>query len=100
MPALCDYTNVYNTALAVLKEKGYQLWYNPASEMFGAERDGWDFLADTPSALLGMVAIYESSTPGQYSDYWWRKDAEQLYGRLPVEPRAYTSAVYQRRKET
>lgn len=97
MPALSDYTNVYNTALAVLKQKGYQLWYEPTSELFGAEKDGWDFLADTPSALLGMVAIYESTAPEQYSEYWWRKDAEQLYGNLPAKPHAYTSAILRRR---
>ena len=97
MPALSDYTNVYNTALAALKQKGYQLWYDAALELFGAEKNGWDFLADTPSALLGMVAIYESSAPEQYSEYWWRKDEEQLYGNLPAKPNPYTSVIHQRR---
>jgi hypothetical protein len=50
-PALGEYVNVYNSALNVISKKGYQLWYDADSDLFGAERGGWDFLADNPISL-------------------------------------------------
>jgi hypothetical protein len=35
MPALSEYSNVYNTALAVLREKGFQIWYDKERKMGG-----------------------------------------------------------------
>lgn len=40
MPALSEYTNVYNTALNVLDKKGFRTWYDDEVDMFFAEKDG------------------------------------------------------------
>jgi hypothetical protein len=43
MAALGEYTNVYNTALNLLVRRGYQVWYEPDTREYCAEKDGWDF---------------------------------------------------------
>ncbi|MFO0550973.1 MAG: hypothetical protein U0271_21460 [Polyangiaceae bacterium] len=90
MPALSEYSNVYNTALLVLRAKGFQLWYDEKQARYWAEKDGWDFSADSPCALLGLVAILEFTAPSEFREYWWRLRGEDLYGNLPTEPVDYT----------
>jgi hypothetical protein len=90
MPALSEYSNVYNTALLILKQKGFQVWFDESTDLFGAEKDGWDFLADTPCGLLGVVAIFEHTQPSEYREHWWREQGEDLYSNLPRQPRPYT----------
>jgi hypothetical protein len=98
MPALSEYTNVYNTALVILQKKGYQLWYEEATESYGAEKDGWDFKAWNPCALLGLVAIHDWKQPTRCDEYWWREREPDLYGKLPpTPPRPYTP-VYQKER--
>jgi hypothetical protein len=58
MPTLSEYSNVYNTALNILDKKGFSVWYDESLEMFFAERNGWDFMSETPCGLLGIVSIY------------------------------------------
>ena len=95
MAALADHSNVYNTALLILQRKGYQLWKESHGtgrrryELYGAEKDGWDFLANSPLALLGAVAIFEEKRPTSCTDYWWREEGSQLYHHLPDSPRPY-----------
>ncbi len=90
MPSLSEYTNVYDTALFILREKGYQLWVDEARQVFCAEKDGWDFEADSPCGLLGIVAIFEARRPTTYAEYWWREKDADLYRSLPKAPeRAY-----------
>lgn len=72
MPTLSDYTNVYGEAVKILREKGYQVWQEGMSQMYCAEKDGWDFMAESPTALLGLVAIFEHRLPKRYTEYWWR----------------------------
>ena len=87
MAALGDYSNVYNTAIAVMQQKGYRAWYDSASELYWAERDGWDFAADSPTALLGVIAIYEFIQPIEWREYWWRIDDSGADSRnLPPKP--------------
>lgn len=59
MAALGEYTNVYNTALNLLVRRGYQVWHEPDTREYCAEKDGWDFRGMTPLALLGAVAVYD-----------------------------------------
>jgi hypothetical protein len=99
MPALSEYSNVYNTALAVLREKGFQIWYDKETDTYCAEKDGWDFYADGPCALLGLVAIYEHQRPATYSEYWWKRDTPQLYGNLPEGPMPYHAVIEKSAKE-
>ena len=94
MPALSQYANVNSTALAVLEEKGYQVWYEKETELYYAEKDGWDFAADDPCGLLGVVAIYEFKRPRQYSEYWWRHGSAADTKSVPTKPRRrYKSVV-------
>jgi hypothetical protein len=90
VPALGEYPNVWDSALAVLEEKGWQVWRNPTADLYCAERDGWDFTADTPISLLGLVALYEHRRPDSYSEYWWRARPRRAGTDLPTSPPDYT----------
>ena len=94
MPALGEYVNVYNSALKTLQGKGFQLWFDENADMFCAERDGWDFMADSPLSLLGLVAMYESRKPTVFTEYWWREDTEFDFLKLPKKPKPYESVVH------
>lgn len=89
MPALGEYANVYDTAIAVLEQKGFAVWHNETAEMFCAQRDGWDFTADSPISLLGLVAIYEHKDPPTYTEYWWKTQPERRSTDLPTTPPDY-----------
>jgi len=93
MPALTSYSNTENSALVVLKEKGYQLWYDQETETHFAEKDGWDFAAEGAMELLGVVALYEHCSPEKFEPYWWRKDDTKLLHNLSEEPCSYTSVT-------
>ena len=97
MPALSEHSNVYNTALVILRQKGFQLWQDE-HEQYWAERDGWDFCAESPTSLLGLVAIFEHSAPKEPTEYWWRQREPELYGRglLPRAAHPYESVVRKR----
>ena len=75
MPALSYYRNVYGTAVAILEEKGFQIWRS--GDDYCCEKDGWDFWAEDPVQLLGLVSIFESVGPTEYREYWWRMSHER-----------------------
>ncbi len=93
MPALSDYTNVFDTALHLLSEKGYQLWFDEEAMLYFAEKEGWDFAASSPVGLLGVVAIFEAKKPTTYREYWWRDDVK-MDGKLPTAPKQNYTPVY------
>lgn len=93
MPTLGEYVNTYNSALETLRRKGFQLWYDQESDMFCAERCGWDFMADTPIALLGLVALFEDRAPSRYEEYWWRDEGQMDHMNLPRAPQPYASVM-------
>jgi hypothetical protein len=72
MPALATFTNVLNTALVILQQKGFRVWSDQDEQKWYAERDGWDFQADDPIQLLGLVGILEHQKPTEYREYWWQ----------------------------
>ena len=72
MPALGAYLNVFNTALVVLQQKGFRVWTNDTEDEWFAERAGWDFIADDPIQLLGLVSIYDHRSPTEFREYWWQ----------------------------
>lgn len=96
MPALSEYSNVYNTALLILEKKGYRLWHDPKRELYYAEKCGWDFTAPTPCGLLGVIAIFEHKNPERFVEYWWVEDGDNLYGNLPTKAPDYESVVHRR----
>ena len=95
MPSLSEYRNVDNTAFNVLKAKGFTIWYDEESALYCAEKDGWDFMADTPCALLGLVAIYEWKKPEVYSEYWWKDPGSDATESLSRKAPAYKSVCDQ-----
>ncbi|MEV7973955.1 hypothetical protein [Cellulomonas sp. NPDC089187] len=94
MPALSEYSNVEASAIEVLRRKGFQVWRDAQRECYGAERDGWDFLADSPTALLGLVGLFEYIGPDVHSEYWWRVARDD--SDLPNRPHPYTSVIHRR----
>lgn len=97
MATLADHPNVYNTALALLERKGYQLWHDGESNLYYAEKNGWDFASGSPVALLGLVAIFEAQQPEGFREYWWRIDEPKLYRHLRATPKEYVP-VYRKGK--
>lgn len=92
MSALGDAGNVQNTALSILSQKGYQIWQDESGE-YGAEKNGWDFYANSPVGLLGLIGIYEFKQPSQYSPDWWFQDNDPNITsfNLPDKPNSYMS---------
>ena len=74
MPALSSHLNVFNTAILIIMDKGYRYWVNDDETYYYAEKEVWDFMADDPIQLLGLISIYESQNPKKYEDYWWRRN--------------------------
>ena len=89
MPALSYYSNVHNTALNILVDRGYQLWRDPETDAICAERDRWDFMADDPVQLLGIVSIFETLEPSECTEYWWRINEPWIADDLPTAPPNY-----------
>lgn len=96
MAALAEYSNVYDSALAVLEEKGYQLWFDADAQLYCAERDGWDFQAMSPTSLLGLVAMFEHAAPEEYAEYWWRRAASVDSRALPTAPPTPYEPIYRK----
>jgi hypothetical protein len=81
MASLSSHTNVYNTCLRILRQRGYRLWVEgeldhnvmyPNDLAWMAEKNGKTFQADNPIELLGLAAIYEYVNPvGETQPDWW-----------------------------
>lgn len=92
MPTLSEYGSSHGEAILILREKGWQVWRDDYAQMYCAEKDGWDFMAGSPTALLGLVAIYEYKKPARCTEYWWRSEPFPSYDPMPTKPeRAYVS---------
>ena len=74
-------------------KKGFQIWYDKEMELYCAEKDGWDFMADTPCSLLGIIAIYEFKNPKLYSEYWWKEEKIDFRKNLSKERPEYISVI-------
>jgi hypothetical protein len=85
MPDIGSHLNVFNTALVVLERKGWALRYDKAQGWWFAKKDGWEFLADDPMQLLGLVAIYEHHAPKKKEEYWWKIDEPNLLSKFDPE---------------
>lgn len=92
MPSLSAYRNVFGAAHEALRRKGFQVWKD--GELFWCEKDGWDFCADDPMQLLGLVSLFELVAPEQYEEYWWRLAYEH---EIPTAPQPYESVIFRKR---
>ena len=97
MPTLSEYSNVYNTAILILQEKGFRVWYEERTHHYCAERDGWDFMSDSPCGLLGVVAIFEYHQPQVFKEYWWKIEGPDVYRNLPREKPDFASVMRKNR---
>lgn len=93
MPALSEYSNVHNTVFTIITKKGYKLWYDKITETYCAEKDGWDFMADTPCSLLGIISIFEYKNPQTYEEYWWKEESSLSEENLRDHSPNYTSVI-------
>ncbi|ATX14396.1 MULTISPECIES: hypothetical protein [Enterobacteriaceae] len=93
MPALSEYSNVHNTVFNILICKGYRLWHEKKQERYYAEKDGWDFVANSPCALLGLIAIYEYKKPDHYYEYWWKDEGLHLEKNISEIAPEYNSII-------
>ncbi|MCH1926883.1 hypothetical protein L9G74_18995 [Shewanella sp. C32] len=94
MPTLSAYVNVENTALVILKDKGYTIWCDESLGMYGCEKNGWDFLANSATELLGVIGIYEyHGEPENYKEYWWQINEPWLIDSIPLEKPVFKSVV-------
>ena len=89
MPALGACSNVLNTALVVIQRKGFRVWSNETENYWYAERDGWDFMADNPIELLGLIAIFEHQKPAEFREYWWQLQEPYLIESVPKQAPVY-----------
>ena len=72
--------------MVILNTKGFRTWTDEGENNFFAARDGWDFMADDPIQLLGLVAIFEHTKPPKKEEYWWRIEEPWLVESLPKAP--------------
>jgi len=79
MASLGSHINVWETCLQLMDRLGYELeatfCIEEGEEGMGtwfAMKDGFDFAADDPIQLLGLVAIHEDVRPEKDEPYWWR----------------------------
>jgi hypothetical protein len=75
---LADAGNTYNHAFSIIVEKGYKLFLYPSHGETGfdiwATKDGRDFIATNPLALLGLIEIWE-----RFGDNWRDQDVSDYY---------------------
>ena len=57
---LSEFHDVGNVAIITLGDKGYRVWWEaserPSADDWWAEKEGREFVASSPLALLGLVA--------------------------------------------
>ena len=80
---LADAANTYDRALAVVRKKGYHLFFYPGADEEGggdtywAIKDKRDFIASDPLGLLGLITMWE-----HFGDEWQAHDVPRLYNEL------------------
>lgn len=66
-----DELKMSDIALGILVKRKYQVWFDDETDLFYAKKDSWEFVADSPLSLLGLVTVYEIKKPETDKDYWW-----------------------------
>ena len=72
---LSEVHDVGNVAIITLRDRGYCVWWEaserPSADDWWARKEGRTFVATSPLALLGLVALWESR-----GDEWQKKPGE------------------------
>jgi hypothetical protein len=88
---LASHSNVYNTCLLILRDRGFSLRVEgemtpegcyPSNAYWIAEKDGFYFCADNPIELLGLVTVYDHVRPKEDRSYWWRVQGPDVWTEL------------------
>jgi len=79
---LADAGNTYHRALAVVRSKGYHIYYYPDEDEegggnFWAIKDKRDFIASKPLGLLGLITMWE-----HFGDDWQAPKVPDIYGEV------------------
>ena len=89
MARLSSNPNIYNTCLRILRDQGFDLSIHREDEsteihecLWVAEKGEFDFLAESPIALLGLATIHELIKPQSTESYWWRIEGQDIYDEL------------------
>lgn len=82
MTQLSSYPNVFNTCLVLLRREGFNLAYDKANDVWKAERNEFQFKADNPIELLGLVSIYQKLQPKDQKEYWWQINEPNILDEL------------------
>lgn len=82
---LSEVHDVGNVAIITLREKAYRVWWEaserPSADDWWAAKEGRKFVARSPLALLGLVALWEAR-----GDEWQqRPDEPDLLRQLKEE---------------
>ena len=72
---------MWNTCLELLHRKGCRVRVlldaeDGGSDVYEAEIGEFNFTADTPVELLGLLTIFETVRPAAYKPYWWTLDGD------------------------
>lgn len=102
MAHLYGHANVDNTALRILRKRGYKLqrYYDldeeeiiiPDSQLWEAEKNGCTLLAHTAIELLGLATIYEvhgEPLDEETKPYWWVVDGTDIRDELDDTARSF-----------
>ena len=72
---LSEFHDVGNVAIITLRRKGYRVWWEaserPSADDWWARKERRSFVARSPLALLGLVALWEAR-----GDEWQKKPDE------------------------
>lgn len=82
---LSEVHDVGNVAIITLRQKGYRVWWEaserPSADDWWAGKEKREFVARSPLALLGLVALWED----RGNDWQKKPDEPDLPGQLKRE---------------
>jgi hypothetical protein len=85
----CSHMGMYWGQIArvsdILQQKGYTLRHDREKDTWHADKDGWEFLADNPIELLGLLSIYDHHAPKEKGGNWWKINKPDLLAELDPE---------------
>ncbi len=84
-------SNVYDTCLRLLRQRGFSLHVEgelepdgcyPPDHLWYAEKNGISLYADNPIELLGLATLHDYHQPDRDTPYWWRIEGDDIRDEL------------------